>query len=146
MSTVPLSATIDVVVQLFILALLIASITLLKMKSNVKAHGILLAAATLINLGAIVVVMVPALLGDLQAPAMTSPLFFVVEMVHAGIGTIAEVLALYITYRWARNRFDPMRCLVKGFMGKGLMNLTFFAWIFALGLGLILYANDLLGG
>jgi hypothetical protein len=33
----------------------------------------------------------------------------------------------------------------KGFHGQGIMNLTFYAWMFALIRGLLLFTNDLLG-
>ena len=146
MSSLPERATIDVVVQVFILALLIASIAMLRMNRDLKAHGSLLAVATLVNLGAIIIRMVPALLGDIETPFVTLTPHFVGEIVHIGVGAIAEVLALYITLRWAVHRFDPKGCFAKGFMGKGLMNLTFATWLIALALGIILYANDLMSG
>lgn len=144
MSEVPISASIDIVVQLILLALLIIGILLLKKGRNVQFHGILFAIVTVLNLGAIIIRMVPALSPEIQeaAPAFLTE-HFSLMIVHVLIGLIAEALAVIIVLRWAINRFNVKGCYRKGFMGKGIMDLTMVCWIVSLGLGLIFYAQSL---
>lgn len=139
MSAPPPSATIDIIVQLIILAMLIAGFAFLRRKRGLTAHGILFAVATLLNLGAIVVRMVPAFLDEVQGVPIVMTASFALMMVHMVIGTVAEALALFIVARWAWNKFTPKGCYSKGFMGKGLMNTTFAAWLISLVIGLVLY-------
>jgi uncharacterized membrane protein YozB (DUF420 family) len=145
LSAPPLIATIDVIVQLILLAMLIAGFAVLRRKRGLKAHGALFALATLLNLGAIIVRMVPSFLDEVQGVPITWTSSFIVMIVHMVIGTIAEALALIIVLRWVWNRFSPKGCYAKGFMGKGIMNMTFVLWLIALLLGLVLYGLSLVG-
>lgn len=128
-------ANATLVLQIVILAFLIYGYRLLK-AHNYRNHGIITGVATILHTVSIVVVMIPLLLPDAKSfiSAFLEPASLI-NLVHAGLGSVAEILAIYLVVRWAIHDFD-----VKGCVGKIRMSLTFYIWMLALISGIILYA------
>lgn len=124
---------IDIAVQLVILALLSFGYYRYKMNHKFKDHGIIFTIATVLNTGAIFLLMLPHLSSRLsEAISLDTDLLILV--VHSVTGTIAEVLAVFIVMRWYLHHKDTKVC-----MGKTLMKATFILWLISLSIGAGLY-------
>jgi hypothetical protein len=128
-------ANVTLVLQIVILVLLIYGYRLFKAR-RYRNHGIVTVVATVLHTVSIVVVMIPMLLPDARhfVSAFLEPAS-IINLVHAGLGSVAEILAIYLVVRWAIHDFN-----VKGCAGKIRMSLTFYIWILALISGIIVYA------
>jgi uncharacterized membrane protein YozB (DUF420 family) len=93
----PFAADVNLVVQAAMGFTLIAGAVLARRK-RYRAHGICQTSVLLLNLVVIVTVMWPSM-RDQVMPAFPSPfdrLYFAAPTIHAALGTVAELLGLYI--------------------------------------------------
>lgn len=123
-------------VQLVILGLLLYGYHRFKFRHKLRDHGIIFTTATVLNTAAILFLMLPGfLLVDLKTGSI-DPIIAIIS-VHAVLGGIAEILAVWIVIRWLWNGKSFKKC-----KGRKVMNLTYFSWLVALvmGFGLYLFA------
>jgi hypothetical protein len=120
-------------VQLVILGLLLYGYHRFKFKHKLRDHGIIFTVATVLNTAAILFLMLPGFpLTDLETGSIDTTVAII--LVHAVLGGVAEILAVWIVIRWHWNKRDFKKC-----KGKTVMNLTYFSWLTALAMGFGLY-------
>jgi uncharacterized membrane protein YozB (DUF420 family) len=126
--------TLSLITQIALLALLIYGYALFR-KGNLLGHGKVLLAALTLHTIAILAIMLPLFLTSPKSyiPNLTT-LMGLGNLAHILSGSIAEVLAIYIVYRWFRNRLNPSGC-----RGKLIMRITMILWLLSLLTGLGTY-------
>ena len=127
-------AQINLGLQIFLIILLLLSWTL-KKKGKFYAHGSMMSIALVLNAVSFALVMVPSL-RNLKDVIANYPLshFSVIVVVHATLGSIAEILAIWLVSSW-RLRSDTQHCASR----KKIMLATFVLWMTALLLGILTY-------
>ena len=126
-------ATISLVLQLLVFALLLFGYYRFK-AGDLIGHSRVLASATVIHLGAIILRMIPAFSSDPQFIAITLDPLSLTHWGHVALGLIAPALGVYISLRWILHGSDPRFC-----RGKLLMRVTLVAWLISLLLGIVMY-------
>jgi hypothetical protein len=126
-------ATVSLVLQIVVLALLFVGLGL-KSKKKFHQHGILMLTAVVLHTITILVVMIPSfrVIASGEFPALVSA----VTYVHGIAGVLAELLGVWIVVTW-RLRTSLQYCAPK----KKLMLLTLILWLTALVLGILLYLH-----
>ena len=127
-------ADLNLIIQLMMLCVLIFGRSRAKGK-NFGLHGRMMAVAVVLNAASLATVMLPSLmlgLGFLVTNS-TNPIS-IITILHAIIGTIAELLGIYLVLKW---RFS--KTFVECIKNKRLMNPTIILWITTALLGVILY-------
>jgi hypothetical protein len=121
------------VVQLVILGLLLYGYHRFKFRHKLRDHGIIFTVATILNTASILFLMLPGfLLVDLETESIDTATGII--LMHAVLGGIAEILAVWTVIRWHWNKRDFKKC-----KGKTIMKLTYFSWLAALVVGFGLY-------
>ena len=125
----------NLVFQIIILALLIASFVLNK-KRKYFLHGSMMMIAAILNAFSFILVMGPSLL-NLGQFVVNYPLsrLSVVAMMHGIFGAIAEILAIWVVISW-RLRSSTKYCVRK----RKIMQVTLVLWLIVMFLGVLLYA------
>jgi uncharacterized membrane protein YozB (DUF420 family) len=129
-----ISPQINLGLQISILIILFASLTL-KLKRKYMAHGTTMLTAVILNALSFLLVMMPSL-STLEI-LKTQPLhwFSLATVAHAGIGALAIVLGAWIVASWHLQPSNK-NCIRK----KKLMRFTLILWMIAFLLGFVLYA------
>lgn len=125
----------NLVFQIIILALLVASL-ILKKRRNYFLHGATMMIAAILNAVSFILVMGPSFL-DLKQFVVNYPLnrLSMVAMAHGILGAVAEILAIWIIVSW-RLRSSTRYCARK----RKIMQVTLSLWLIALFSGILLYA------
>jgi uncharacterized membrane protein YozB (DUF420 family) len=126
-------ATISLILQLLILAMLIYGYFLFK-TGDIKGHGFVLCTATAVHIGVIILRMIPAASSDPQFMSISFDPLSLIHWGHAALGLLAPALGSYISLRWVWHGTDPRFC-----RGKWLMRITFVSWMVALISGIVMY-------
>ena len=123
-----------VITQIFLMALL--ALGYLRYRAgDLRSHGLILVAATVIHYASVILQMLPVFLSEY--PSFTStPLasFTLLNVAHDVTGGAAMILAAYISIRWIANGLNP-----KGCTGKTLMRATIITWFASLLIGLYVH-------
>ena len=129
-------AQINLGLQIFLIILLLLSWTL-KKKGKFYAHGSMMLIALILNAVSFFLVMGPSLLFWKELVAVI-PLstFSIIIMSHAGLGSLAELLGIYLVASW-HLRKSTQNCAEK----KRIMDATLVIWLIALYLGVLLYTT-----
>lgn len=129
-----LIAQVNLASQIAIMVLLLTSY-MLKRKGKFFLHGTLMLVAVILNFVSVLLVMGPSLLSlePVIAASILGKLPIVV-LLHAGFGSVAEVLAVYVVTSW-RLRADTSHCVKK----KRIMRVTLVLWSVALLFGILVY-------
>ncbi len=131
------AAQIDLILQSTVLALLIASIALMRMK-KIKVHAWLMLTAVILNLTAFLVIMLPAFAaiaagigGTISTTAVT----------HAAIGSLTIITSFWVLGTWLAptlfERNPKLRCY--GNFNRRLMTAVTLLWIIAIVAGIALF-------
>ena len=130
----PFTSQVNLVFQIIILCILIASYLLKKIK-KLFLHGITMAVATVLSVISFLLVMLPSLLSlsDFLVNYPYNQLAIII-FAHSILGAIVEVLALALIITW-RLRSNIKYCSRK----KILMLVTFILWLAELILGILVY-------
>ncbi len=128
------AADINLLLQLALLALLVFGRTRVKEK-DYALHGRLMAVAVTLNAASIAVVMLPSLLLGLGfiAAYPTNPVS-ITTIAHAVLGAAAELLGIYLVYKW---RFT--KSVAECMKNKRLMIPTMALWTTTVALGVLMY-------
>ena len=131
----PFVAQSNLVFQIIILALLIASL-ILKKGRNYFLHGSTMMIAAILNAFSFILVMGPSLL-NLGQLVVDKPLnmISIATMTHGILGAIAEFLAIWVVVSW-RLRSSTKYCVKK----RKIMKVTLVLWLIAVFSGILLYA------
>lgn len=124
----------NLVFQMVILIIILASFALKKIRSYFL-HGATMLIAAVLNLFSFALVMWPSL-SSLREYIISFPLtrLSLTIVIHAFLGATAEVLAIFIVASW-RLQSSTKNCVRK----KKMMRVTFVLWIAALFFGILLY-------
>jgi uncharacterized membrane protein YozB (DUF420 family) len=131
-------ATGNLVLQIFTLALLTVSV-LLKRRGKFLQHARLMLIALVLNAASFFLVMGPSLrdsLLDSLGFFARDPLgeFSIVTAIHAGLGTLAELLGIWVVSSW-RLSSSFNKCSSR----RKMMRWTLVLWVTALVIGALLY-------
>ena len=126
-------ATISLVLQLLIFALLIFGYQRFR-HGDLKGHGLVLASATLVHIGVIILRMIPAVASDPEFMSINLDPLNLIHWGHVALGLLAPALGVYISLRWVFYGSDPRFC-----RGKLLMRITFITWLISLLFGIVMY-------
>jgi uncharacterized membrane protein YozB (DUF420 family) len=121
---------INIIVQISILLLLVLSLVL-KKKRRYVWHGNIMLLAVFLNALLLISHMGPSLIYLPNEPLFVT----ILGIIHAGIGTVAEILGIWIAGTWAYGHSETKYCATK----RKIMRKTLILWLAALGLGLIFY-------
>jgi uncharacterized membrane protein YozB (DUF420 family) len=127
----------NITIQLTILLLIVVSL-ILKKKRNYTLHGNIMFLAVIINAVALLAHMGPSLIWLPDEPAFVT----ILGIIHAIIGTTAEVLGIWITVPWAFGNSETKSCAAK----RKHMRKTMILWLVALGIGMVFYVFHTLYG
>jgi len=124
----------NLALQVIILALLFTSLGL-KRGREYFLHGATMLVAVLLNAASFLLIMWPSLL-RLREFITTNTLdrFSLITMTHAILGSVAEIIAVWIVATW-HLQGSTQSCVRK----KRLMRVTFVLWATALILGILFY-------
>ena len=130
-----LLATLSLIVQFVVLALLFGGLWLKKTK-KFRQHGITMLTAVVLHTITILVVMVPSFISGFSSPASIdlANALVVTSLVHAFAGIAALLLGVWLVASW-RLKADMKTCFAK----KSIMRVTITIWLIALFLGIFMY-------
>lgn len=130
-------ATVSLIVQFVVLALLFGGLWLKKAK-KFRQHGIAMLTAVVLHAITILVVMVPSFISGFSSPASIdlANVLVVTSLIHAFAGIAALLLGIWLVASW-RLKVDMKACFAK----KGIMRITITIWLIALFLGILMYWN-----
>jgi hypothetical protein len=140
-SGVPVETHVTMAVQLLILGLLLVALISWR-RRRFSNHGQIMGLATVISLSSFAIVMLPAFtlaVADFIVDFQSGSLRAQVNLAHALTGTVAICLSVYVSGKWAWNRFR----LGKGCYQRNLMRATIGAWLIALFFGALVYLAHL---
>jgi len=124
----------NLALQILILMTLIASFILKRLRKYFL-HGITMLIAVVLNAVSFLLIMGPSLSNLREFIALyTSDELAVTALIHAALGTVTEVLAIYVLASW-RFHSTPLGCA----RNRKLMRLTFVLWVVALIFGILVY-------
>jgi uncharacterized membrane protein YozB (DUF420 family) len=126
-------STVSLILQLLVFAMLISGYLRFR-ASDIKGHGFILCAATIVHIGAILLRMIPAFFSDPEFMSISLDSLSLIHWGHVALGFIAPALGIYISLRWILHGTNPRYC-----SGKWLMRITFVTWIVSLLFGIVMY-------
>lgn len=121
---------INIIVQISIL-LLIGLSLLFKKKRSYVWHGNIMLLAVIMNGLLLISHMGPSLIYLPEEPFFVT----VLGIIHAAMGTVAEILGLWIAGVWAYGHSETKYCVTK----RKIMRKTLILWLVTLGLGFLFY-------
>jgi len=125
---------VNLLLQLAILVVLILAV-FFKSKQSYPRHGATMGIAVTLHTILIFSIMVPSFasllgsFGNLLWPSAA------VIVLHAGLGSLVEILGLYLVLAWALNRWNVKIC----FGNKRFMKPTIILWLIEIALGIYVY-------
>jgi hypothetical protein len=120
--------------QITILCVLVFSL-LFKFRQSYSKHGATMGIAVALHTISIFAIMVPSLAAITGIfENVLSPLAIVI-LLHAVVGSLVELLGVYLTTAWALGHFGVEVC----FRRKRVMDLTLILWLVELALGAYVY-------
>jgi len=125
---------VNLLLQLAIFVLLMLAV-FFKSKQNYLKHGATMGIAVTLHTVLIFSIMVPSftsLMSSFRKLLWTSAL---VILLHAGLGSLVEILGLYLVLAWALNRWNAKVCIGN----KRFMNPTIILWLIEIALGAYVY-------
>jgi uncharacterized membrane protein YozB (DUF420 family) len=129
-----LPSQVNLVLQIAILILLSIGY-MLKRRGNFLGHGRTMLLSLMLNIISFLLVMGPSLVG-FSGFLEAEPLAYVsvITLLHAGFGTVAMILAMWVVASW-RLRSSTEGCMQR----KNTMRITIILWTIALLLGIWVY-------
>jgi uncharacterized membrane protein YozB (DUF420 family) len=121
---------INIIVQILTLLLMGLSMVFMK-KRRYTWHGDVMLLALIINGLLLIAHMGPSLIYLFDEPFYVA----VLGIIHAVIGTTAEILGSWVAGTWAYGRSETKYCSIK----KGIMRKTLTLWLVTFALGLVFY-------
>ena len=135
-----MEATVSLVIQIIVLALLTVAVVL-KNRKKFREHGILMTTSVVLHIITILYVMVPSFSSFFNSPGtIVIDVIVIISFIHVALGLIAVALGIWLTASW-HFKTDLQRC----FSNKKLMKPTLTMWVTAILLGLIMYVTFWVG-
>jgi uncharacterized membrane protein YozB (DUF420 family) len=121
---------INIVVQICILLLIALSLAF-KKKRRYTWHGDIMLLAVIMNGLLLISHMGPSLIYLSDEPLFVT----ILGILHAGIGTVTEILGIWIAGTWAYGHSETKYCATK----RKIMRTTLILWLATFGIGLLFY-------
>ena len=137
MMDIVVPATASLIVQIVVLAVLIASYVL-KRQKRYRGHGITMSVAFVLHLTTIFAVMLPSLISYLSSPGTLnfSDASVIISLLHASLGVIGVSMGGWLAASWhLRKDLGPM------FAKRRIMLPTLIVWIIAILIGIYIYLS-----
>ena len=135
-----MEATVSLVIQIIVLALLTVAVVL-KNRKKFREHGILMTTSVVLHIITILYVMVPSFSSFFSSPGtIVIDVIVIISFIHVALGLIAVALGIWLTASW-HFKTDLQRC----FSNKKLMKPTLTMWVTAILLGVIMYITFWVG-
>lgn len=131
----PFLVDLNLLIQIIIFAVLVTSL-IFKFKKNYMKHGATMGIAIALNTVSVLLVMVPSLLSQQGLFENLTTSFALATISHAILGSLAEILGIYLLATWIFHRHDVKTC----FKNKRIMRATTFLWLVELIVGVYIYA------
>jgi len=130
-------ADVNLLLQVAIFAVLLVGFLLAKFRRSFMKHGVTMLTALVLHTILIFGVMVPSLLSMEEAGLLAnlSSSLALFTFPHAVLGSIVEVLAIYLVGTFLFNRGDVKAC----FKNKRFMQVTIVLWFLEIILGVYIY-------
>ena len=128
-----ISPQVNVVFQIAITIILLASISL-KLERKYVLHGMTMLIAMVLNVLSFLLVMLPSLLGLVIIRTQPLHVVSIAALIHACVGAVSIVLGLWIIVLW-HLQSSTKNCVKR----KKMMRLTLILWLLALAVGIVLY-------
>jgi len=127
-------ADLNLILQIAMLCVLLVGRSSAKGK-HFGQHGRYMAVVVVLNFASIAIIMLPSLLLGLGFAETypTNPISMI-TILHAGMGTVAELSGIYLVYKW---RFS--QSVVECMKNKRLMNPTIILWAATALVGIVFY-------
>jgi uncharacterized membrane protein YozB (DUF420 family) len=131
----PFTADLNLLFQIVILVFLLAGVSIAKLRHSIAKHGVVMGIAVILNSVSIAFVMIPSSLsfGGLFSAPFSVPALVV--LLHIVLGSLAEILGIWLVVTWAFRRQDVKTCAKK----KNVMRGTILLWLIELFLGVYVY-------
>jgi uncharacterized membrane protein YozB (DUF420 family) len=130
----PFLVDLNLLVQIAIAVVLAISL-IFKFRKDYVKHGATMGIAIALNTISVLLIMVPSLLSKQILLEDLTTRFALVTVSHAILGSITEILGIYLLAKWIMNRHDLKTC----FRNKRTMRVTFFLWAVELITGVYIY-------
>jgi uncharacterized membrane protein YozB (DUF420 family) len=130
----PFLVDLNLLIQITILVILAVSL-ILKFKKKYMEHGATMGIAVALNTVSVLLVMVPSLLSKQGLFEDLTTGFALATISHAILGSLAEILGIYLLATWIFHRHDVKTC----FKNKRIMRATTFLWLVELIIGVYIY-------
>jgi uncharacterized membrane protein YozB (DUF420 family) len=134
-----IASTAVLVLEVALLVLLGFGVYQMRVRHDQRRHGLIQAAVTIINLVAVLLLMVPSLLGSIPFPGDAVDARFPFLLVHHSVGLVAIVLSVFLTGSWLASGTKPSGCPGRGQNKRRLMRATYGALFLSIVLGIVLY-------
>ena len=121
--------------QIAVFLVLAAGLLMAKAKQSFQKHGLIMGIALGVHTIAIVVGMVPSMLASRGLFEDWSAGLALVMLSHAVLGSIVEILGIYLVGAWAANRKNVQACYKR----KTAMRATLLLWLVELIAGIYAY-------
>jgi len=125
----------NLVFQIVIFLFLAVGFLMAKAKRSFQNHGLIMGVAVGLHTVAILIVMVPSLAASRGLFADLFASLTLVVLSHAIIGSLVEVLGIYLVGTWAANRKNEQACYKR----KTAMRATVMLWLVELIIGVYTY-------
>ncbi len=131
----PLASDLNLLLQIAILVFLAVGVSIAKLRRRFIKHGVVMGVVVALNTVSIAVVMMPALLSfrGLFSVPFSRPAWVVI--VHAGTGSLVEILGTWLVGTWAFRHHEVKTCAKK----RNIMRATILLWSLELFLGIYVY-------
>lgn len=125
----------NLVFQIVIFLVLAVGLSIAKAKRSFQKHGLIMGVAVGLHTISILIVMVPSLMASRGLFADLFDSLALVVLSHAILGSLVEVLGIYLVGTWAANRKNVQACYKR----KTAMRATVMLWLVELIIGVYAY-------
>jgi uncharacterized membrane protein YozB (DUF420 family) len=135
----PFLSDLSLILQAIIVVLL-ASAIYARLRHNSMSHGTLMGSGVALHTVSIFAIMVPSL-RSMDGLLRSFTRFSLLTITHAAVGSLVEVLGLWLVASWLFSRVNVEKC----FRRKNVMRITMVLWLIELVLGVYVYMMLYLG-
>ena len=128
-------ADVNLVFQIVIFLVLAVGLLMAKARRSFQKHGLILGVAVGLHTVSILIVMVPSLVASRGLFADLSTNLALVMLSHAVLGSLVEILGIYLVGAWAANPKNVQACYKR----KTAMRATVLLWLVELITGIYAY-------
>lgn len=133
----PWTSDIALLLEIAILIILFTSRFRFARSKKFVKHGYAMTSAVILHAATILLVMVPSFTLYVPSLGSLSAVWLIILFVHIPAGLIAWIIGLFLVATWRFRSEAEMTCMKR----SRLMRPLFWLWVFALILGIALYAH-----